>query len=30
MLHKDAKKEEIWNVLDHLMALYENDKEMKL
>lgn len=29
-LHKGAKKEEIWNIIDLLMAMYERDKDMKL
>ncbi|KAK4020879.1 cyclin-Q [Daphnia magna] len=27
--HKAAKKEDIWNIIEHLLALYEHDKDMK-
>lgn len=27
--YKNAKKDEIWNVIENFLALYENDKEMK-
>ena len=27
--YKNAKKEDIWNIIEYLLALYEHDKEMK-
>ena len=27
-LHKNAKKEDMWNIIEQLLALYEADKDM--